>query len=395
MTTLRAAGLMIGTSLDGIDAAVVEFSRDLGTATVLGHRTLDLTCDSARVRALASGASTTTEEISALGLALVEDHVRAVDAACEAAGVDRSTLDWIGAHGVTLWHAPAERGGHGWQLLSGAALAARLDRPVVHDFRSADLALGGHGAPLAPVADRHLRASDEEDRVVLNLGGIANLTALPAGAEAVFAADVGPANLPLDELVRRNEPMGPGYDRDGASAAAGRVDEELAAALVREPWFEAAVPRSWGREEFGAAWVDSLIERAPERSCADHLATVVAVEARAVGWLLEHGFGDGAWAWRRAPREPLHVLVTGGGRHNRAMMRALEHAIPAAKVDGIEILGEDPDAKEAVDFALLGGLCLQRRPAGAFATTGATEDAVLGSVSWGRRPERALQTPSS
>lgn len=386
---LRACGLMIGTSLDGVDAAVVEFDADLTTARVLAHRTLELTHgDPARLRAIASGAPTTAEEISALGFALVDDHADAVTAACAAAGVDVGALDWIGAHGVTLWHAPATRGGHGWQLLPGPALAARLDRPVVHDFRSADLALGGHGAPLAPVADRILRASADEDRVVLNLGGIANLSAVSAGGAVVCAADVGPANLPLDELVRRADPEGSGYDVDGALAASGAVLERAVEALAREDWFAAPLPRSWGREQFGPAWVDALEASTPGASPADRLATVVALEARAVAWLLDEGLPD----WRRAPDRPLHVLVTGGGRHNAAMMRALTEALPRATVDGIEIVGEDADAKEAVDFALLGGLCLRRRRAGAAATTGARDDVVLGSVSWGRRPDRGSTT---
>ena len=384
--TRWAAGLMIGTSLDGIDAAVVGFDDDLRTARVAGHRTLALEAvDPERLRAIASGATTTAGELSALGFALVDDHFRAVQAACAAAGVPRDALHWVAAHGVTLWHAPAERGGHGWQLLPGAALAARLDRTVVHDFRSADLALGGHGAPLAPIADRRLRSSPDEDRVVLNLGGVANLSALPAGGERVFAADVGPANLPLDELVRRHDPGGPGYDLDGAMAAAGTPIEEVLERLAGGAWLRAPVPRSWGREEFGPAWVDALEALVPGAALADRLATVVALEARAVAWLLEHGFG----AWRRAEARPLHVLVTGGGRHNAAMMRALASALPAATVDGIEIVGEDADAKEAVDFALLGGLCLRREPSGAASTTGARHDAVLGSVSWGRRPDGA------
>lgn len=375
-----AAGLMIGTSLDGIDAAVVGFDAGLTAARVGFHTTVDFQAvDPARLRAVAAGAPTDAAEISRLNFALVDDHERAVRAACDGAGRALDALEWVGAHGVTLWHAPAARGGHGWQALSGAGLAARLGRPVVHDFRAADLALGGHGAPLAPVADRRLRASAEEDRVVLNLGGIANLTAVAAGGVRVAAADVGPANLPLDELVRRHAPDGPGFDRDGARAAAGKVLGDVVDVLAAAPWFDAPLPRSWGREQFGPAWVDELEARTPSASLDDRLATVVALEARAVASTLACALGS----WRAAPERPLHVLVTGGGRHNRAMMQALATALDGATVDGIEVLGEDADAKEAVDFALLGGLCLRREAAGAAATTGARHDAVLGSVSWG------------
>ncbi len=370
---------MIGTSLDGVDAAVVEFGPDLRTHRLLAHRTVPLrAADPARLRALAAGATTTASELSALGFALVDDHERAVRACCADAGVVPVGLDWTAAHGVTLWHAPAERGGHGWQMLPGPALAARLGCAVVHDFRSADLALGGHGAPLAPVADRMLRASSEEDRVVLNLGGIANLSALPAGSDTVLAADVGPANLPLDELVRRDDPTGPGFDRDGAIAATGRALPALVEAILAEAWVRAPLPRSWGREEFGPAWVDTIESRAPEASLADRLASVIEAEARAVAWLLEEGLG----AWKRSLAST-HLLLTGGGRHNRALVAALERVLPAVVVDGIEVLGEDADAKEAVDFALLGGLCVRRRAAGAWTTTGARHDTVLGSVAPG------------
>jgi anhydro-N-acetylmuramic acid kinase len=377
--TLRAAGLMIGTSLDGVDAAVVEFAHDLRGHRLLAHRTLPLrAADPARLRAIAAGATTTAAELSALGFALVDDHEQAVRACCADAGVAPLDLDWAAAHGVTLWHAPSERGGHGWQLLPGPALAARLGCAVVHDFRSADLALGGHGAPLAPVADRMLRGSNDEDRVVLNLGGIANLSALPAGAGTVRAADVGPANLPLDELVRRDDPTGPGFDRDGAIAATGRALPALVESILAEAWVRAPLPRSWGREEFGPAWVDTIESRTPEASLADRLASVIEAEARALAWLLDEGLG----AWK-GDDASTHLLLTGGGRHNPALVAALERALPAVVVDGIEVLGEDADAKEAVDFALLGGLCVQRRAAGAWTTTGARHDTVLGSIAPG------------
>jgi len=378
--SFRAAGLMIGTSLDGVDAAVVEFTADLRGHRLLAHRTSPLrAADPQRLRAVAAGAATTASELSALGFALVDDHERALRQVCSEAAIDPARLDWAAAHGVTLWHAPAARGGHGWQLLPGPALAARLGCPVVHDFRSADLALGGHGAPLAPVADRLLRASSDEDRVVLNLGGIANLTALPAGAEVILAADVGPANLPLDEMVRRADPEGPGYDRDGALAVTGRVVPELVAAILAEDWVRAPLPRSWGREEFGPRWVDSIEARAPGTGLVDRLASVIEAESRALAWLLDEGLGG----WKRA-HSATHLLVTGGGRHNRAAMRALERALPGVVLDGIEVLGEDADAKEAVDFALLGGLCVQRRGAGVESTTGARGDTVLGSLAPGR-----------
>ena len=379
---VRAVGTMVGTSLDGVDAALVEFADtdSLRPVTVLGFRTVALQdAPALRLREVAADASCTASELSALGFAVAADHERAVRAVCAEAGQEVAELGWVGAHGVTVAHQPGRRGGHGWQLLAAGALAARLRCPVVSDFRSADIALGGEGAPLAPVADLHLRVGEDEDRVVLNLGGVANLSALPAGARRpreVVAADVGPANLPLDELVRRHATDGSTFDRDGNRAAAGRVQPEVVRAVLAEDWVRAPLPRSFGREEFGPSWVDRFEARTAGLSLEDRLATLVEIEARAVAHVLREEAGP----WMRRAPDALRVLLTGGGRHNRALERALARALAPARVDGIEVLGEDADAKEAVDFALLGGLRLRHRAAGAAATTGATRDTVLGAV---------------
>lgn len=380
---LQAVGTMVGTSLDGIDAALVEFTDAprLRDPVVVGFDTFALRSVTAtRLREIAAGAPTTAAELSAAAFALARDHADAVREVCARTSVGIERIAWVGAHGVTVAHAPGRRGGHGWQLLNATALAAWLDVPVVSDFRSADIALGGEGAPLAPVADLHLRTSDEEDRIVLNLGGIANLTALPAGARhprEILAADVGPANLVLDELHRRHTGGAESFDRDGASAQRGRPDQEIVQDLLSESWVRQPLPRSFGREDFGPRWVDAYEHKSRRLTHEDRLATLVEVQCRAVTFLVDDGLG----AWRRARTRPLHVLLTGGGRHHAAMVAALQRLLSPARVDGIEAVGEDPDAKEAVDFALLGGLALRGRAAGAAYTTGAERDVVLGTVS--------------
>ena len=387
---LRAVGLMVGTSLDGVDAALVAFddAAQLRRPRVIAFATLALeTASMPRLRAIAAGAPTTAAELSLAGSALARDHERAIRSVCARAGVEVTTLDWVAAHGVTLAHAPGARGGHGWQLLNGGALAAWLDVCVVGDSRSADIALGGEGAPLAPVADLHLRVSDDEDRVVLNLGGIANLTALPCGARSphqVRAADVGPANLALDELHRRHTSGREPFDRDGACALRGRVDEAVVEQLLAQAWVRAPLPRSFGREEFGPHWVDAYERATRHLTHDDRLATLVQAQSRAVAWVVQEALGP----WRGATELPLHVLLTGGGRHNLAFVAALRAALASSSVDGIEEMGEDPDAKEALDFALLGGLALRHRAAGAAATTGASRDLVLGAV-WDPRPRES------
>lgn len=371
-----AVGLMIGTSLDAVDAALVEFDED-GAVEPKGFVTTPLDPALAeRVRAAAEG-----QALPAQGWAELEDAVtRAHEAAVRGVApgaLQRGLLRFVAAHGVTVRHAPAV--GQTWQLLDGAALAARLCLPVACDFRRADVALGGQGAPLAPLADLALRASPERDRVLLNLGGIANLTALPAGATGageVRAGDVGPANLPLDELCRRHHHEA--FDRDGALAASASPDPALSAWIEAQEWWRRPLPRSFGREEFGPAFVDAL-ESVADLPLAVRLSTLVESEARAVAFFLEDLVGD----WRARPDEPFQLLVTGGGRHNAAWMTSLARHLSDAEVQGIETIGVTADAKEAVDFAWLGwrrwrGIASDTPP-----LTGAARATVLGALHGG------------
>jgi anhydro-N-acetylmuramic acid kinase len=364
---------MVGTSLDGIDAGLVEFDAS-GRPRLQEFLTSDFNeVPVDRLRELASDEPTTAAELSELGFALARDHARAVRA------VDPSgRAQLIGAHGVTLAHVPGGSGGHGWQLLNGAALAAITDCGVACDFRSADIALGGQGAPLAPVVDLCLRMSPDEDRIILNLGGIANFTAIPAGAvdsSSIIGGDAGPANLVLDAWMRRSSGGAQHYDDGGALALRGRADETVVDEMMQDPWFSGSLPRSGGREQFGEPWLDRFLDRcAPTIDVADRMATLVAVGTRAIAEQVE-AFPP---AWRRAGR--LHLLVTGGGRHNRAMLEALRVRLPQALVETIEAIGENGDAKEAVDFAWL---ALQRDRGsvlGISAVTGADHDSVAGAL---------------
>lgn len=377
---VRAVGLMVGTSLDGVDAALVEAPSlaRLEELRLIEHDTLAFgEGEDRRLREIAAGASTTAEELSALRFGLVRRHEEAVGALGRRAGLDAARLDWVAAHGVTLWHAPGPRGGHGWQLHCGAALAARLGCVVVDEFRAADVALGGEGAPLAPLVDLGLRATFEEDRGILNLGGIANLTLLGAGVsrtDELVAGDVGPANLPLDALCR--EELGRPFDEGGEVAANGRPLETVVEAVLSEDWVRRSRPRSFGREEFGPAWLEDLRRRAVGASAADLLATVIEIEVRA----LEIFLREQAGGWRRRPDRSWSLYLTGGGRHNHAWRRRAEARLEDVRVRGIEELGVPADAKEAVDFAFLGGQTLRRRRSGNRAITGAARDLVLGSV---------------
>jgi anhydro-N-acetylmuramic acid kinase len=344
---------MIGTSLDGLDVALVRFDRGAARPEFLGGATSPLRhSDAERLRAIASGEATHADELGALRVALALDHVEAVESALSAANFSRQELCFVAAHGVTLSHRPRERLAHSWQLLDAEALAARLGCIVLADFRSADVALGGEGASLAPIADLRLRHSSQQDRAILNLGGIMNVSLLPADLRrGVIACDIGPANLPLDWLWRAAGESSR-CDFDGERAARGAADARLCAELLAEPWVRASAPRSFGREQFGAEWSARVQQRLPRLE--DRLRSVIEVEAQALAIFLAELAGD----WRSRPKQPFELYLTGGGRRNATLARRIAEVLPRAKVQAIEAMGEDGDLKEAVDFALLGWMRL-------------------------------------
>jgi anhydro-N-acetylmuramic acid kinase len=384
--TIHAVGIMCGTSLDGIDVALVEAPgfEQIAELSLRAHLVFPFAeLDAARLRDLASGASTTAEELSDLRFRLARDEAAAVrELLASETPLQSEELHYVAAHGITICHRPGESRGHGWQLHAGAALAAGLGCPVVDEFRAADIALGGQGAPLAPIVDFALRRSADEDRAILNLGGVANLTLLPAGCARigeVICGDVGPANLPLDAIVRAH--LERDYDEDGALASRGTANNDVVEKCLEAPWVRAALPRSFGREEFGASWVRDIETAMPRAEVADLLATVIEVEVRALEIFLRE-FA----AFRNPDDRQWRCYVTGGGRHNQAWLARAREVLDPIEFMGIEELGVDPDAKEAVDFAFLGGQTCRRRMAMQSELTGAAHDLVLGSLHdpWGR-----------
>ncbi|RKZ16899.1 hypothetical protein DRQ53_04975 [bacterium] len=379
MSATRVIGMMVGTSLDGIDAARVHFDPE-GHATLEEFETADFSeVSTERLREIASGGATTAAQLSQLGFALARDHVRAL----ELVDPEHAAM-LIGAHGVTVAHAPGDpgdpgsQGGHGWQLLNGAALAALSGRDVACDFRSADIALGGQGAPLAPVADLRLRADQDEDRIILNLGGIANFTAIPAAANSsgdLHAGDAGPANLVLDAWMRRISGGTRHFDAGGELAAHGEVDPDVVARMLEDAWFSLPLGRSGGREQFGEHWLEAFLQACPvSMDDADRMATLVAISVAAIADQIASLPAD----WRRGQRT--RMLVTGGGRHNRALMHSLTTALGDLSVEPIESIGENGDAKEAVDFAWLALMRARGTHCDLAALTGAGRDCVAGAL---------------
>jgi anhydro-N-acetylmuramic acid kinase len=341
---LRTIGLMSGTSLDGVDAAWVE-TDGIGIAAFGPRITLpypaDLRAVLRRLLDRAPDLPPDDAELAAAVATLTEQHARAVLALGE-------TADLIGFHGQTLLHRPDQ--GRTWQVGDTALLSRLTGVPVAHDFRSADVAAGGQGAPLAPVFHAALAAGLDRPLAVLNLGGVANVTWIGAGGELV-ACDTGPGNGPLDDWVMRH--TGAAFDRDGALARAGRVDPAVLGRLLGHPYFARPAPKSLDRLDFSQALADSGLVTL---SAADGAATLVA-------------FTAGAVAATALPAPPRRWLACGGGRRNPAIMEALRGTL-GAPVDPVETVGWDGDALEAQCFGFLAARVAANLPLSFPGTTG-------------------------
>lgn len=381
--TMRVIGLMSGTSLDGIDAALVDVSGQ-GTEDVAVDvlHAVTVPYDDARRTAIHDGiVAGTAEALCGLHADLGEWLAEAALRVCADAGVDVASVDAVGSHGQTVWHRPPADGRRGatLQLGDAATIAERTGRPVVSDFRARDVAAGGHGAPLVPWMDGVLFALPDRARALQNLGGIGNVTHVPprGSGAPVFAFDTGPGNALMDAAVEIATAGRHRFDRDGRLAARGTVDGALLDELLRHPYFAAPPPKSTGREEFGRPFVQRLVDAVrPEgdQDWMDLVATLAELTARTV-----------ADAYRRwiVPRGVDEVVLTGGGARNpvlAARIAALLHPLP---VQGGEALGVDPDAKEAVAFALLAWAHLRGIPANVPEATGARGARVLGSLTPG------------
>ena len=366
-------GLMSGTSLDAVDVAWMRFDSEHPRGRLMGSDSVQWTTkERSLLLELASGGGD-SEGIARAHFLVGHRFAEAARLCCEKWNV---APDAVGSHGQTVAHFPASKGELPPATLQiGAAepIALALSCPVVHDFRTADLAMGGEGAPLVPAADALLFRSDVDERILLNIGGVANATLLPVGDgfDGVRGFDTGPGNLLIDRAAFWATGGKRGVDSGGAGGLAGNVDEEVLDRLRRLPLLRRAPPRSFGREDFGEAlfgevlgWRDWAIR--PD----DLLATLAAWTASATV--------DAITRWL-TPRRP-RLLVAGGGVHNRAVMRFLTELWQPGIVGLQSELGIPDDAKEAAAFAVLADATLRGVLAGLPAVTGARNAARLGSI---------------
>lgn len=381
---MRVIGLMSGTSADGVDAALVEWPDDgaVRPFRLEGFREDPFEPElQDRIHALAAGrvaAVDVLRELLALDVLLAERFAATAAALAREAGVALESIDAIASHGQTVAHHP-EIGGS-LQIGNPSRIAERTGVTTVADFRSRDLAAGGEGAPLAPYFHHAVFGDAEESRMVLNLGGIANVTWLPPGGapEDTVAFDVGPANTLLDGVVRHASGGRERFDSDGSRARRGQVDEALLAEFLDDEFLRRPPPKSTGRERYGLAEAEALAERwrREERTVDDLLATLVAFTAASIA-RAARDFCGGEGAVQR-------LLVGGGGARNPALMDALRTQLAGVPVELFDAVGVPPDAAEAMAFSLLGRNALLGLPNHLPRCTGANRAAVLGEIAPGR-----------
>jgi anhydro-N-acetylmuramic acid kinase len=378
---LIVAGVMSGTSADGVDVALVQFTGQ-GIRTrleLICHRSFPYPAQVRKAVLHAMNASAiAVNELARLNFLLAEIYADCVRRTVRRSGVN---CELVGCHGQTLNHqgAPSDYLGKRvactWQIGDGSVLAGRLGIPVVSDFRPADMAADGLGAPLVPFLDLLLFRHAKRGRIVQNIGGIGNLTAIPAGGQAteVRAFDTGPGNMVMDAVCEQL--FGKSFDDRGKLAAKGAVLDAVLAAQMKLPFFHRTGPRTAGREEFGREFVSQFVEQCGRARKHDILATATALTARSIGLAVR----------KLSKQNTYHDLfVSGGGTRNLTLMQMLRNEVAVLDISVLpsDAVGVPSQAKEAIAFALLAYQTWHRKPSNVPQATGARREAILGKVSY-------------
>jgi anhydro-N-acetylmuramic acid kinase len=364
-------GLISGTSADSIDAALVRIGVTPGEFELLAHREMPLGEDLRRSIHEIGEAPVLLRDLVALDVRLGALFGEAALAVAEQAGIDPADIEGIGSHGQTVGHYPEPETRGTLQIADPSVIHARTGIPVIADFRAADLAAGGQGAPLTPFLHYVALARESEARAVLNIGGFTNLTYLPASARAeeLIAFDPGPGNALLDRVARWASKGVERFDRDGALAGSGEVCEPVLEALLEDPYFAQAPPKSTGHEHFGASFFeaarDAILARG--RHAQDVAATLAALTVESVVRALDF-----------LPEQPRRWILYGGGVFNPWLMERLRARLAPALLETSDQHGLPAAALEAVAFAVLGYCGARGITSNLPAATGATRAVVLG-----------------
>jgi anhydro-N-acetylmuramic acid kinase len=376
---MRVVGLMSGTSADGVDAAVVEISS--GKVRLLAFDTFAYPAALRRqILCLCRPESACLDDICHYNFVLGEVFADAVIKLCSKSGISLDSIDLIGSHGQTIYHQPfGKRYGRRkirstLQISEPSVITQRTGITTVADFRPRDMAVDGQGAPLVPFADYILFKHKRLTRAIQNIGGIANVTFLPAGCtqDDIIAFDTGPGNMIIDDIICLISGGGKRYDVGGKMAARGTVDKRLLGELLQHPFFQQRPPKSTGREEFGSDFAERIYRRAGRKGLpdADIVATATALTAKSI-----------AQAYRRfLPTTPDELILCGGGSHNRTLVEMLQAELPDVKMLSTGDFGISVDAREAVSFAILAWATIKGMKNNVPAATGAERPVILGKI---------------
>lgn len=369
MSGTLAVGVMSGTSLDGVSTALVRLHESPDAVELVAFRQ-EPYAPGERDAVIAAIARGSSRDLALLHVALGERFAGAVLALLAEARMPPREIGFVASHGQTIWHEPGQAT---LQLGDPAVMAERLGVPVLSDFRARDVAAGGQGAPLVPLADVMLFGHAERGRLLLNLGGMANVTWVPCRGrvEGALAFDTGPGVGVIDAVTRRTDPDAP-FDLDGERARRGRPTTRVLEQLLADPFFEMVPPKSTGRERFGLPFADRLLAlvRGAGGSENDAVATATALTVESVARALE----------RWTPGGDTELVISGGGARNPALVEQLAARVRPRPVVPFDQLFFDGDAKESVAFAYLGLLTLRNRPGNLPAATGARGPRVLGHI---------------
>lgn len=362
-------GLMSGTSADGIDAALVQISDD-GKVSLLAARALAYPNPVREaVLAFKHTADDEIDRTGRLNVVLGELFAQAVLDLLEEQGLAPRKISAIGSHGQTLRHRPTGPHPYSIQIADPATIVERTGITTIADFRARDIAAGGQGAPLAPAFHRAAFHSAAQHRVILNIGGIANVTSLPCDPkDPVVGFDTGPGNTLMDGWAKRHKNQR--FDVNGEWAQQGTVSATLLDRLLEHPYFTEQPPKSTGPEEFNLQWLDSIIEKIPSAICAEDIqATLLGLTARSISQAIS----------QHLP-EAQAVYVCGGGTHNKTLMAALQQEVDGTPVVTTGELGIDPDWVEACAFAWLAWRTLNNQTGNIASVTGARHEIPLGAI---------------
>lgn len=384
MSQKLVVGLMSGTSLDGIDAALVNISEDdsqkiqvklihfstLPYSETMRERILAL-CDPNRAR---------LEDISLTNMLLGELFAKAAKKVVAEAGIEMTNVDLISSHGQTIFHQPESKNTEGFNITSTlqigdiAVIAERLGVMTVGDFRTRDMAVGGQGAPLVPYADDLLFRTESNGRILANIGGIANITVLPpvGSSERVLAFDTGPGNMLIDAFTTWATQGKQTYDKNGELAAKGKVDKKWLEELLDHDYYRLLAPKSTGRELFGLDYAKVIWDAKADLAPEDKVATITELTARTISDECKR-FIDSY--------KIQEIFISGGGWYNHTLRQRLQKSLPPSiKLGSTDELGIPADAKEAIVFALLGYQCINKRPNNLPSATGASTPVIMGKI---------------